>query len=140
MPNILGTTTSNLPQLLREFRPLLKRYAQFQIASDRTAGTIDQQMLHLGRFFTFFEQRYPALSTLHDLIKEDVDAFINYLKVTINVRGRPISEVQVGYHVENLEGLLCYLERSQSAIRPEKPIACHHLARPPPILEDNKRI
>jgi integrase len=106
------------------FRPLLKRYAQFQIASDRTAGTIDHQMLRLGRFFTFFEQRYPALSTLHDLIKEDVDAFINYLKGMRDMRGRPISEVQIGYHVENLEGLLCYLERSQSAIRPEKPIAC----------------
>jgi site-specific recombinase XerD len=112
------------------FRPLLKAYAKFQIASGRTAGTISQQILHLGHFFTFFVQRYPNTFALHDLTKQDIDAFIVHLKATMDARGKPTSETQVGRHVERLEGLLSYLERSQNPMRPEKPTACliwpHH--------------
>lgn len=103
------------------FRFAVKDYARFQVAADRAAKTLDQCAYYLGRFFTFFVERYPHVSTLHDLERQDIDDFIVHLKAKVNNRGRFTSDGQIGYHVLALEGFLCYLERDQNPIRPEKP-------------------
>jgi hypothetical protein len=103
------------------FRPAVKDYAKFQFAADRAAKTLDQCAYYLGRFFTFFVEHYPCATTLHDLKQQDIDDFIVYLKAKVNNRGQLTSDTQIGYHVLALEGFLCYLERGQNPIRPEKP-------------------
>ena len=100
------------------FRPLVKEYVRFLLAADRSAATLDHSAYYLGRFFTFFLQRYPDSSTLHGLTEQDVDAYLVYLKAAVSARGVKITSRKIGEHVHWLAKLLGYLERVQSPMRP----------------------
>ena len=121
------------------FRPVVKDYVKFQIAAGRAAKTLDLCTFYLGRFFDFFLQRYPDMGTLHDLSEQDIDAFILYIQGIKSSRMRKRAR-QVEYHVARLEGLLCYLERIQSSVRPKEPVARiiwpHHYPRREPTKPD----
>ena len=100
------------------FRPLVKEYARFLLGSGRSAGTLYSQVHYLGHFFAFFVQCYPHAHTLRDLTEQDVTAYVLHLKTTTNARGRKNSDRKIGERVHYLEGLLSYLERIQSLLRP----------------------
>jgi hypothetical protein len=70
------------------FRPTVKDYTKFLLAAGRAATTLDQCAYYLGKFFTFFSQRYPDTRTLHALTEQDIDAFLLDLRATSNFRGR----------------------------------------------------
>jgi integrase len=103
------------------FRPLVKEYARFLLGSGRSAGTLYHHIHYLGHFFTFFVQIFPDARTLRDLTEQDVTAFVLHLKTTTNARGGKNSERKIGERIHCLEGLLSYLERIQSPIRPSAP-------------------
>jgi integrase len=103
------------------FRQLVKDYVKFLLASGLAAKTLGESALYLGRFFTFFTQRYPEARGLHDLTVQDIDAFIIALKGTAAIRGWQKVDKQIWYHVHYVEGLLSYLERLQSPVRPREP-------------------
>ncbi len=116
------------------FRCLVKEYAKFLVAADRTAGTIEMHALTLGRFFTFFLQQHPSTPTLADLSMPDIDAFIVHLKAEAHHRRLKSSNPYVSKHIQSLAGFLCHLERVQSTQKPLLPVSRiiwpHHY--PPP--------
>ena len=103
------------------FRPPVKEYARFLLGAGRSAGTLYGHVHYLGHFFAFFIQRYPDARTLRDLTEQDVTAYVLHLKTTTNARGRKNSDRKIGERVHYLEGLLSYLERIQSPMRPSTP-------------------
>jgi hypothetical protein len=115
------------------FRPSIKEYARFLLATGRSAGTLYNHVHYLGHFITFFVQRYPDARTLRDLTEQDVTAYVLHLKATVNTRGTKNSDRKIGERVHYLEGLLSYLERIQSPIRSSAPmpriIWPHHYPR-----------
>ncbi len=117
-----------------QFRPLVKEYAKFLVAADRTAATIEMRVLALSRFFTFFLQQYPLTPTLADLSTHDIDAFIVHLKADAHQRRLKSSNPHVSKHIQSLAGFLCYLERTQSAQKPQLPVSRiiwpHHYPTP----------
>src|SRR5947209_5128549 len=92
-----------------QFRPLVKEYAKFLVAADRTAATIEMRVLALSRFFTFFLQQYPLTPTLADLRTHDIDAFIVHLKADAHQRRLKSSNPHVSKHIQSLAGFLCHL-------------------------------
>ena len=105
------------------FRPLVKDYVKFQLVTGRAAATLNEAAYYLGHFFTFYLKLYPNAETLHDLTTEDIDAFILTLRATLNKRGAKISERQIVDYMLRVEGLLHYLERFQSPMKPDRPAA-----------------
>jgi integrase len=103
------------------FRPLVKEFCRFELAAGRAARTLDEHAYYLGKFFTFFAQRYPHTATLCDLEEQDVDAFVVHLHATPNARGNKRSEEDVWKCVFSLESLLLYLERIDSPLKPSRP-------------------
>src|SRR5260370_32426905 len=49
------------------WRSLIKEYAKYLVAADRTSHTIDHLVRRLGHFLHYFSQRYPVDTHLHDL-------------------------------------------------------------------------
>src|SRR5260370_1618973 len=47
------------------WRSLIKEYAKYLVAADRTSHTIDHRVRQLGHFFHFFSQRYSQATDLH---------------------------------------------------------------------------
>jgi integrase len=115
------------------FRPLVKDYIKFKLAAGRTASTLHRSAYCLGNFFTFFSQRYPHARTLKTLSEQDIDVFIASLKAEANTRGLKDVPQYIGHHMIFLEGLLSYLERIQSPVKPNEPMARimwpHHYPR-----------
>lgn len=105
------------------FRPAVKEYAKFQLASGRAAGTLHGYASHLGHFLTFFVQRSPSTATLQDLNSQDINDFIITLKATLSKREVKDMNGHVWYHIHALEGFLAYLERIQSPLKPTEPTA-----------------
>jgi integrase len=105
------------------FRPLVKDYVKFQLVTGRAASTLNEAAYYLGHFFTFFLKLYPNAETLHNLTTQDIDAFILTLRATRNKRGAKISDGQIVDYMLRVEGLLHYLERFQSPMKPHKPAA-----------------
>jgi integrase len=117
-----------------QFRSLVKEYAKFLVAADRTAATIEMRVLAMSRFFTFFLQQYPLASTLADLSTHDIDAFIVHLKAEASLRRLKSTNPYVSKHIQSLAGFLCHLERIQSAQKPQLPVSRiiwpHHYPTP----------
>lgn len=115
------------------FRPIVKDYVKFQLVAGRAASTLNEAAYYLGHFFTFFLKLYPDADTLYDLTTQDIDAFIMALRARRNKRGAKISNRQIVDYVLRVEGLLHYLERCQSPMKPHKPAATivwpHHYPR-----------
>jgi integrase len=115
------------------FRPVVKEYVRFLLAAGRAAKTLAENAFYLGHFFAFFSQRYPGASTLEALSEKDVDAYILSLRARADTRGWKKTEQQIWTHIHYLEGLLSYLERIQSPVKPIEPtsriIWSHHYPR-----------
>jgi integrase len=115
------------------FRPVVKEYVRFLLAAGRAAKTLAENAFYLGHFFAFFSQCYPGASTLGALSEKDVDAYILSLRARADARGWKKTDQQIWTHIHYLEGLLSYLERIQSPVKPMEPtsriIWSHHYPR-----------
>jgi integrase len=118
-----GNYYINFTNVPETFRPVVKSYTKFLLTAGRAALTLDNCAYYLGKFFIFFSRRYPDASTLQALTEQDIDAFIFDLRATLNFRGRKTSNSQIGASVHFLEGLLSYLERIESPLKPSCPTA-----------------
>jgi hypothetical protein len=111
----------------------VKDYVKFQLVAGRAAPTLNEAAYYLGLFFTFFLKRYPDADTLYDLTTQDIDAFIIALRAKRNKGAAKTSDRQIVDYLLRVEGLLHYLERCQSPIKPHKPVATivwpHHYPR-----------
>lgn len=109
---------TNVPEV---FRPIVKDYAKFLLAAGRVALTLGLCAYYLGKFFTFFSQRYPGVCTLQNLVEQDIDAFLLHLRATPNSRGKKTSDRQIWISVHHVEELLLYLERIESPMKSSCP-------------------
>ena len=105
------------------FRPLVKDYIKFKLTTGVTVDTLYKCASCLGNFLTFFLQRYPHARTLQGLSRQDIDAFIIVLKAEAEAHGWKAGNQRMSNHISYVEGLLCYLERVQSPLRPTEPTA-----------------
>lgn len=103
------------------FRSLAKDYAKFQVAEGKSVKTLIRCAYCLSGFFVFWAARYPDASTLHPLSLPDIEAFILHLKAEAATRRLKDMTQHIRHHLLFLEGLLCYLERSQHLARPSEP-------------------
>jgi integrase len=115
------------------FRPLAKEYVKFLLSTGLAAKTLEDNARHLGRFFTFYLQQYPERHTLCDLTMQDIDAYISTIRGLAKVRRWRQINRQIWEHVHDVEGILSYLERIQSPVKPKEPTARiiwpHHYPR-----------
>jgi integrase len=115
------------------FRPTVKEFIKFKIATGVTTSTLIRCIYCLRNFLTFFSKLYPGTSTLQLLSKQDMDAFILNLKAEASARGLRDITQHIGHHVLYVEDFLHYLERSQSPLKPAEPTPCiiwpHHYPR-----------
>ena len=103
------------------FRSLAKEYTRFKVAEGKAAKTLIRCAYCLSNFFIFFSARYPDAHTLHGLSLPDIDVFIASLKEEAQARGLQDISQHVRHHLLFLEGLLCYLERTQHPAKPNEP-------------------
>ena len=118
-------------QLIPEvFRPVVKEFMKFKIATGVATSTLIRCTYCLRNFLTFFSIRYPHVSALQRLSKQDMDAFILELKSQASLRGLKDITQHIAHHVLYVEDFLHYLERSQSPLKPAEPTTCiiwpHH--------------
>ncbi len=121
-------------QLVPEaFRPTVKEFMKFKIATGVTASTLIRCTYCLRNFLTFFSNLYPRTRTLQTLSKQDMDAFILDLKAQASARGLRDINQHIAHHVLYVEDFLHYLERAQSLLKPTEPTTCiiwpHHYPR-----------
>ena len=108
-------------QLIPEvFRPEVKEFMKFKIATGVTTSTLIRCTYCLRNFLTFFTIRYPQVSTLQRLSKQDIDTFILELKSQAGMRGLRDITQHIAHHVLYAEDFLHYLERSQSPLKPDE--------------------
>ena len=103
------------------FRPVVKEYIKYRLATGVTVATLHRVTYCLGNFLTLFVQQYPHAQTLQALSKQDIDTFILALKAEAQVHGWKDNDQRTRHHISDLEELLCYLERIQSPLRPNEP-------------------
>ncbi len=118
-------------QLIPEvFRPVVKEFMKFKIATGVATSTLIRCTYCLRNFLTFFSIRYPHVSALQRLSKQDMDTFILELKSQASMRGLRDITQHIAHHVLYVEDFLHYLERSQSPLKPAEPTTCiiwpHH--------------
>jgi integrase len=118
-------------QLIPEvFRPVVKEFMQFKIATGVATSTLIRCTYCLRNFLTFFSIQYPHVSTFQRLSKQDMDAFVLELKSQASLRGLRDITQHIAHHVLYVEDFLHYLERSQSPLKPAEPTTCiiwpHH--------------
>jgi integrase len=113
----------NFTHVPEVFRPMVKDYIKFLLAAGRATQTLEDGTRYLGKFFTFFLERYPGVCTLQDLREQDIDAFLLDQRATLNFRGKKTSDHQIWRSVHYVEGLLLYLERIESPLKPSHPTA-----------------
>jgi integrase len=118
-----GNYYINFTKVPEVFRPIVKDYAKFLLAAGRVALTLGHCVYYLGKFFTFFSQRYPGVCTLQNLVEQDIDAFLLDLRATPNSRGKKTSDRQIWISVHHVEELLLYLERIESPMKSSCPTA-----------------
>ncbi len=104
------------------FRPMVKEFIRFKLATDVTAGTLYKCAFCLGNFLVFFVQKYPHMRRLQALSRQDIDAFITTLKAEAEVHGWKDNNQRTRLHISYVEELLRYLERIQSPLKPDEPI------------------
>ncbi len=103
------------------FRPLVKDFLHYKIASGKTASTLRRCVYCLGTFFLFLVQRYPCISTLQMLGMKDIDAFILSLRAWVKTRGLKDGVQHIQHHLLYLEEFLQYLERIEHPLKPQIP-------------------
>src|SRR5260370_4990486 len=105
------------------FRPAIKEYIKWRLATGVTVSTLHRCAYCLGNFLTFFLQQYPHAQTLQALCKQDIDTFLMVLKAEAEAHGWKDNQ-RIRHHLFDLQDWLCYLERIQSPLRPTEPTAC----------------
>lgn len=103
------------------WRLLIKEYAKYLVAADRTSSTIDSQVRRLGHFLHFFSQRYPGATDLHHLSMQDIDDFTSWIRADVQLRKLKNSNTYVSHHIQALAGWLSHLERTNHPIKPHLP-------------------
>ena len=106
-----------------DWRPLIKEYAKYLIAADRSSDTIDHLVRHLGHFLHFFSQRYPGATNLHHLRTQDIDDFTAWIRADVLRRKLKNSNTHVNLRIQALAGWLSYLERSNHPVKPHLPLS-----------------
>src|SRR5579863_936262 len=92
------------------WRPLIKEYAKYLVAADRTSHTIDHLVRRLGHFLHFFSQHYPGATDLRHLSTQDIDDFTAWIRTDVQLRKLKNSNTHVSHHIQALAGWLSYLE------------------------------
>ncbi len=72
----------NFTQIPQPFRPLVKQYLQYLISSDLTLAACNHNLRGLRTFFSFLSERSPLSRELVSLTAQDIDAYLQYLKMT----------------------------------------------------------
>lgn len=106
-----------------DWRLLIKEYAKYLIAADRSSDTIDHLVRHLGHFLHFFSLRYPGTTNLHHLRTQDIDDFIAWIRADVQRRKLKNSNMHVSHRIQALAGWLSYLERSNHPVKPHLPLS-----------------
>jgi integrase len=104
------------------FRHLIKEYAKYLVAADRTVNTIDIRVRQLGHFLQFFLQRSPQAMGLQELSTQDIDDFTAWIRADVKLRKLKNSNTHVNSHIQALAGWLSYLERTDHPIKPHLPL------------------
>ena len=86
------------------WRSLIKEYAKYLIAADRTSHTIDHLVRRLGHFLHFFLQRYPGATDLHELSTQDIDDFTAWIRADVQLRKLKNSNTSVNHRIQALAG------------------------------------
>src|SRR5579859_6137447 len=105
------------------WRSLIKEYAKYLVAADRTSHTIDHLVRRLGHFLHFFSQRYPGATDLHELSTQDIDDFTAWIRADVQLRKPKNSNTYVNHHIQALAGWLSHLERTDHPIKPHLPLS-----------------
>ncbi len=105
------------------FRSLIKEYAKYLVAADRTVETIDIRVRQLGHFLQFFLQRSPQATSLQELRTQDIDDFTSWIRADVKLRKLKNSNTHVNSHMQALAGWLSYLERTDHPIKPQLPLS-----------------
>jgi len=105
------------------WRSLIKEYAKYLVAADRTSHTIDHLVRRLGHFLHFFSQRYPGVADLHELSTRDIDDFTAWIRTDVQLRKLKNSNTYVNHHMQALAGWLSHLERTDHPIKPHLPLS-----------------
>jgi integrase len=118
------------------FRPLAKQWCQFLLA--RFSFTNCRQRLHDLQFFlNWLLEGNPPTTTFADITAEQIDAYINYCKITPNAFGRERSADQIWRQVHVVRAFLEYLELNTHPLRTKEPVqkvvGAHHLVITWPI-------
>lgn len=104
------------------WRPLIKDYAKYLVAADRTVTTIDSRVRQLGHFLHFFVQRYPQTTNLQALSTQDIDDFTAWIRADVQLRKLKNCNTHVNFHIQALAGWLSYLERTDHPFKPLLPL------------------
>lgn len=118
------------------FRPLAKQWCQFLLA--RFSFTNCRQRMHDLQFFlNWLLEGNPTTTTFADITAEQIDAYINYCKITPNAFGRERSADQIWRQVHVVRAFLEYLELNTHPLRTKEPVqkvvGAHHLVITWPI-------
>jgi site-specific recombinase XerD len=112
----------NFTQIPLPFRPLIKQYLQYLISSDLTLVVCNHNLRGFRTFFSFLSERSPLSRELVSLSAQDIDAYLQYLKMTPDACGKERSQVQKSRYLSSLDRFLRYLQRIESPAAPRLPV------------------
>lgn len=110
----------NFTVISSPFRSLVKRYIRFML-TQRSHKDCARRIRYLQIFFDFFTSRFPLITTLQSLSRNDVEAYLSFLSSTkgsLNRYGKRIGEEHAWRGICILRQFLEYLERSASSEAP----------------------
>ena len=105
-------------QVSPAFRPVVKRYMRPMIVR-YTVDHCRNQIRHLRIFLDFYATRYPDTAHFQPLKRDDVEAYLLYLKTQ---RGKSWSVGGMGYTISTLRQFLEYLEQTSASEAPHLPV------------------
>lgn len=112
--HLLNFTSIPLP-----FRPVVKQYIRFLLSSDLGQSACKGILRGIRTFLHFVSERSPLTSDLVALTAQDIDAYLQYLKVIPDGRGNERSQIQRSRHLSILDRFLRYLQRIESPFAPQ---------------------
>jgi hypothetical protein len=115
----------NFTVIPSSFRAVTKRYIRFMLTR-YSQHDCYRRLRYLQLFFAFFTVQHPEATTLQDLRREDIEAYLNHLssaKGSLNRTGKKIGKEHVWRGVNLLKQFMEYLERISSPQAPLVPLA-----------------
>ena len=126
------------------FRPLAKQWCQFLLARHFSFTHCRQRMHELQLFLNWLLEGDPTTTTFADLTTEQIDAYINYCKITPNARGRERSAEHIWRQVHAIRAFLEYLELNTHPLRTREPVqkvvGAHQMVITWPIHSSQRQI